>query len=109
VISTARDLGLKVGLAVNPETPVSKIKSLTDKVDSVLFLSVHPGFYGAKFIPETLDKIMELRQARPNLVISIDGGIKKIISYRCKSGVMKSAWAAPSFTAGLRRSFTINW
>jgi ribulose-phosphate 3-epimerase len=77
VISAARYRGLKVGLAVNPETPVSKIKSLTDKVDSVLFLSVHPGFYGAKFIPETLDKVAELRQVSPDIIISIDGGIKE--------------------------------
>jgi ribulose-phosphate 3-epimerase len=88
VISAARDRGLKVGLAVNPETPVSKIKSLTDKVDSVLFLAVHPGFYGAKFIPETLDKVRELRQARPDLIISIDGGIKENnIVPAAKSGV----------------------
>jgi ribulose-phosphate 3-epimerase len=77
VISAARDLGLQVGLAVNPETSVSKIKPLTGQVDSVLFLSVHPGFYGAKFIPETLDKVAELRQARSDLIISIDGGIKE--------------------------------
>lgn len=77
VISTARKLGLKIGIALNPETPVSKILSLTNDLDSILFLSVHPGFYGAKFIPEVLDKIVELRQARPNLVIGIDGGIKE--------------------------------
>lgn len=76
VIVLARQLGISVGLAVNPETPVSQILPLTDKVDSVLFLSVHPGFYGAKFIPEVLDKIVELRQARPGLSIGIDGGIK---------------------------------
>jgi ribulose-phosphate 3-epimerase len=88
VISAARKLGLQVGLAVNPETPISKIKPLTAEVDSVLFLSVHPGFYGAQFIPETLDKIAALRQARPDLIISIDGGIKeKNITQVSQSGV----------------------
>jgi ribulose-phosphate 3-epimerase len=77
IISTARKLGLEVGIAVNPETPVADILSLTQQVDSVLFLSVHPGFYGAKFIPEVLDKIAELRQARPKLNIGIDGGLKE--------------------------------
>jgi ribulose-phosphate 3-epimerase len=77
VITLARQSGISVGLAVNPETPVSKILPLCESVDSVLFLSVHPGFYGAKFIPEVLDKIVELRKARPDLIISIDGGVKE--------------------------------
>ena len=68
---------MEVGLAVNPETSVNDILYLTDKVDSVLFLSVHPGFYGAKFLPEVLPKIIELRQARPHLTIGIDGGVKE--------------------------------
>jgi ribulose-phosphate 3-epimerase len=77
VIQQARQVGASVGLAVNPETTIDRILPLTGLVDSVLFLSVHPGFYGAKFIPEVLDKIVELRKARPGLVISIDGGIKE--------------------------------
>ena len=77
VISLASKLSLKVGLAVNPETPVSTILPLASEVDSVLFLTVHPGFYGSKFIPEVLDKIVELRSTRPNLEIGVDGGIKE--------------------------------
>jgi ribulose-phosphate 3-epimerase len=76
-ITAARKLNLEVGLAINPETDISTILSLTDKVDSVLFLSVHPGFYGAKFLPEVLDKVVELRRLRPGLKIGIDGGIKE--------------------------------
>lgn len=88
VITSARKLGLEVGIAVNPETTVQQIRSLVDQVDSVLFLSVHPGFYGAKFIPEVLDKISELRQAQPEIEISIDGGIKESnIARIAKSGV----------------------
>jgi ribulose-phosphate 3-epimerase len=77
VIAAAHELGFEVGLAVNPETTVASILSLTDQVGSVLFLSVHPGFYGAQFIPEVLNKIVELRHARPNLIIGIDGGVKE--------------------------------
>ncbi len=77
VISLARDLDLEVGLAINPETPVSIILPLVSEVDSVLFLSVHPGFYGSQFIPEVLDKVAELRSARPDVEIGIDGGIKE--------------------------------
>ncbi len=77
VISKARKLGLDVGLAINPDTPVAAILGLADKVDSVLFLSVYPGFYGKKFIPGVLDKISEFRNASPAIEIGIDGGIKE--------------------------------
>ena len=77
IITMIRHLGIKVGLAVNPETPLSSTLSLADSVDSVLFLTVHPGFYGAKFLPEVLDKVVELRARKPNLEIGVDGGIKE--------------------------------
>jgi len=77
VISLARRLGLGVGLAVNKETPVSAVLPLVEQLDSVLFLAVHPGFYGARFLPEVLDKIAELRRAHPDIEIGIDGGIKE--------------------------------
>ncbi|MFC2066910.1 ribulose-phosphate 3-epimerase [Chloroflexota bacterium] len=77
VISSARNFGLRVGLAVNPETPVSDIIPLADEVDSVLFLSVHPGFYGSKFIPEVLDKLAEFRRTKPGVEIGVDGGVKE--------------------------------
>jgi len=77
VISLVRGLGLEVGLAVNPETPVSAILPLAGEVDSVLFLSVNPGFYGSKFISEVLDKVVEFHSARPTVEIGIDGGIKE--------------------------------
>ena len=77
VISLARDLDLKVGLAINPETTASAILPLVNEVDSVLLLTVNPGFYGSKFIPEVMDKVAELRSARPDLEIGVDGGIKE--------------------------------
>jgi ribulose-phosphate 3-epimerase len=77
IITMIRHLGAKVGLAVNPETPLTTTLSLADSVDSVLFLTVHPGFYGAKFLPEVLDKVVELRARKPNLEIGVDGGIKE--------------------------------
>lgn len=88
IIEEARKLEIQVGLAVNPETPVSQILPFTDLVDGVLFLSVHPGFYGAKFLPEVLDKVIELRQARPSLNIGLDGGVKESnIAEISKTGV----------------------
>jgi ribulose-phosphate 3-epimerase len=77
IIAQARDLGLGVGLAINPETVVSTILPLADKVDSILLMTVNPGFYGSKFIPEVMDKVAELRDARPEIEIGVDGGIKE--------------------------------
>ena len=77
VITLVRKLGMRVGLAINPETPVSAITHLVNELDSVLVLSVHPGFYGSKFIPEVLNKIVEFHRAQPDFEIGIDGGIKE--------------------------------
>ncbi len=88
VISLSRSLGLAVGLAVNPETPLSAITPLVSEVDSVLFMSVHPGFYGSKFLPEVLDKIREFRNHYPRAEIGIDGGVKESnINQIVRSGV----------------------
>jgi len=77
IVAQARNLGLKVGIAINPDTPISSILPLTDEIDSVLFMTVHPGFYGGKFLPEVMDKIMAFRRAQPKMEIGIDGGIKE--------------------------------
>jgi ribulose-phosphate 3-epimerase len=77
IIRKIRKLGMEAGLAVNPETSIKTIAPLVDKVDSVLFLAVNPGFYGAKFIPEVLDKIVEFRKLYPKKEIGIDGGVKE--------------------------------
>lgn len=88
VISQIRDLGMKAGLAINPETTVPTILPLLDEVDSILLLTVNPGFYGSKFIPEVMDKVPELRRSRPKIEIGVDGGIKESnISQIAQTGV----------------------
>jgi ribulose-phosphate 3-epimerase len=77
VIRAIKKLGLGAGLAVNPETPLSAIGPLVKAVDSVLFLSVNPGFYGARFIPDVLDKIRAFRRSHPGVETGIDGGVKE--------------------------------
>ena len=71
--------GMKAGLAVNPETDVKELVPYLEDVEMILIMSVHPGFGGQKFIPESLDKIREVR-AMPNeknleTDIQVDGGI----------------------------------
>jgi ribulose-phosphate 3-epimerase len=86
VIEKIRSLKLKVGLAINPETEVKRIKGILGLVDSVLVLSVNPGFYGSEFIPSVLRKIRQIRRIKSNIEIGLDGGIKlnnilKILKY----------------------------
>lgn len=70
-----RALGIKAGLCLKPKTPVSAIEKYLDLVDLVLVMTVEPGFGGQAFMPECVPKITELRKLRPELDISVDGGI----------------------------------
>ena len=78
-IAKIRACGLKVGISIKPKTPVEALKPYVDQVDMVLIMSVEPGFGGQKVIPESLDKIRELRamlDARSlDVDIQVDGGI----------------------------------
>lgn len=76
-ISLARSMNVAVGLGVNPETPVSAIVPLLPLVDSVLLLTVEPGYYGSRFLPEVLSKVADVRAACTGLVVAVDGGIKE--------------------------------
>lgn len=67
----------KVGIALNPETPIEKIAPYINLVDEVLFMTVHPGQQGAAFVPEVLEKIREFKKLNPTVVCSADGGINK--------------------------------
>ncbi|MDD3264986.1 MAG: ribulose-phosphate 3-epimerase, partial [Dehalococcoidales bacterium] len=77
VIEKARSLQLEVGIALNPDTPVEVLQNLVAKIDCVLLMTVYPGFYGAKFIPEVMDKLKLFRAKYPAIEIGIDGGVKE--------------------------------
>lgn len=76
VISKIRALGMEAGIAINPETPVSKVEKYFKDIDILLFLSVNPGFYGSKFIPEVCDKARAVNEKKDRPVIAMDGGLK---------------------------------
>ncbi len=76
-IDAARQAGLRVGLAVNPDTPLESILPLAEQLDSVLFMTVYPGYYGAEYIPGVMDKVRAFREAAPGAVTAIDGGAKE--------------------------------
>ncbi len=75
-IAEIKKLGLEPALAINPETPVSALKSFSDSINQFLILSIHPGFQGHSFVPESVGRVSELRKLVPNAIIEVDGGIK---------------------------------
>ena len=78
-ISLIKELKKKVGVSLNPQTPIDLVKNFLDKIDLVLVMSVHPGFGGQKFMPEILDKIEDLsklkKEKKLTFDIEVDGGI----------------------------------
>jgi ribulose-phosphate 3-epimerase len=74
-----RSLGAKVGLALNPSTPVSAVRPFLNRLDAVLVMTVNPGFGGQPFIHETLPKIEQVaewrREGGLNFRIGVDGGV----------------------------------
>ena len=74
-IQTVKDLGIKVGVAINPETSVEEIKPYLNDIDLVLVMSVVPGAGGQEFMDSSLSKIEELSSLKGNYLISVDGGI----------------------------------
>lgn len=75
-IARARDLGLGVGVAFNPETEVAAAARAAEGADLALCMSIHPGLSGQKFMPEALGRIAELRRSLPaDVHVQVDGGI----------------------------------
>ena len=70
---------IKVGISLNPNTPIDIIDDYLNKIDLVLIMSVHPGFGGQKFMPEVIEKIKKLSDKKIkqnlNFDIEVDGGI----------------------------------
>ena len=82
-ISHIKNRGVKVGVSLNPGTPVSMIKDIIGDLDMVLIMSVNPGFGGQSFIKNSLNKIREVKElaikaSNENILIQVDGGIDAI-------------------------------
>ena len=79
IIDLIRAEGIKVGITVNPDVPVSVLAPYIDKVDMVLLMSVFAGYGGQKFMEETYARIDELKalidSKNPDCLIEIDGGV----------------------------------
>ena len=78
IVSLAREHGLQVGMALNPETGVEEAAAtaLEADVDVVLCMSVHPGYSGQAFIEESIERVRTLRSLLPDSMhVQVDGGV----------------------------------
>ncbi len=72
-----RRMGAKVGIAIKPNTTISFLRNIINKVDLVLVMTVEPGFGGQKLIESTLNKIEKVREMGFDGMLEVDGGITK--------------------------------
>lgn len=93
-IAKIRKNNWQTGIALNPETPLSKITPYLNLVDVVLFMTVHPGQQGALFLPEVGEKIKQTSQLNIKPVIAIDGGIN------AKNIALVKSWGVEIFNVG---------
>ena len=75
VLDTVKDSGGRLGISINPETPLDSVLGYRDDVSRFLVMSVVPGFEGQKYLQEVEPKIERLRETCPGHEIEVDGGI----------------------------------
>lgn len=89
MINKVKLYGLKVGIAINPETNINVLIPYLNMIDEVLIMSVHPGKSGQSFIEESLEKISVLKniilEGNYKTIISVDGGINNETGLLCKN------------------------
>jgi len=81
VVQKISSKGVKAGVSLNPHTPISILENILDDIDLVLIMSVNPGFAGQSFIPQSIEKIKQLRHLlkihnAEHIEIEVDGGVK---------------------------------
>jgi ribulose-phosphate 3-epimerase len=95
VIAMIRKEGIMAGITINPDIPVEKLRPFIAQVDMVLLMSVFAGYGGQKFIPESYDRIRELKkmcdELNPSCRIQVDGGVSAsnaAMLYECGASVL---------------------
>lgn len=74
-INQLKKRGIASGLAIKPDTPLEAFSQIAGHVDTLLFMTVDPGYYGSPFKPAVLEKIQETRSRFNDAVIAADGGV----------------------------------
>jgi len=75
ILAAVRAQGMKVGVAIKPETPIDPVLPYLNDLDMVLVMTVEPGFGGQKFMSHVMPKVKALREKAPGLNIQVDGGL----------------------------------
>lgn len=79
VLVKIKDMGLRAGLSINPDTPVEAVREYLEIVDMILVMSVYPGAGGQKFIRESLDRLRDIRrmiqESGRDIDLQVDGGV----------------------------------
>lgn len=95
LISKIKELGVKAGLSIKPQTAPTEILEYLKDLDLILVMTVEPGFGGQKFMNDCAEKIKIIKQHAPeNLFIQVDGGINK------ETGKICTEFGANSLVAG---------
>lgn len=77
VVKKIKSSGLRVGVALNPATPLVTLNYILDDIDMVMLMAINPGIVGHKLIPSTLQKISDVKAiiGEKNIYIGVDGGV----------------------------------
>jgi len=75
LIKNTSAYGVSVGLAVNPDTEIKKIRRFLQSIQEILIMTVYPGFSGQVFIADQLRKVPDLRTYKNDILVSVDGGV----------------------------------
>ncbi len=79
LVALVKSLGCKVGVSLNPGTPVSMLEEILPYIDMVLIMSVNPGFGGQEFIESSIEKVKKIKgmilKYSPHVKIQVDGGV----------------------------------
>eukprot|EP00055_Hartaetosiga_balthica_P007338 m.25042 g.25042 ORF g.25042 m.25042 type:complete len:233 (+) comp5725_c0_seq1:156-854(+) len=87
MIEAVKKNGMKCGMVIKPKTPVDVLFPYLEKLDTVLIMTVEPGFGGQKFMEDMMDKVRVLREKCPGLDIEVDGGLNlETIDIAAKAG-----------------------
>ena len=100
LINWCKKLKVEAGIAISPETPVSRIAPFADQVKEILVMGVKPGFSGQPLSEDTIQKTIDIHQRWPDVTIGFDGGVGAHTIERLKNaGVTRFCVASSIFNA----------
>ena len=111
MINLVKNYGLKVGIAINPETKEEVIYPYLKDIDSVLVMSVHPGKSGQTFIMDSVSKIKNIKdeiiRQNTNTLVEVDGGINEETALLCKEAGVDTLVSASYLHQNLKGNINI--